>query len=225
MAQEGIVFLDEIGELPIASQVKLLRFLQEHEIERVGGRDVIDLDVRVIAATSRDLEREVKRGRFRQDLYYRLSVVEIRLPPLRDRWEDILFLAQYFLDRYCNQFSRGRLSLTPKAKLALQQHNWPGNVRELEHRIKRAVVMSSAKLLDAADLELSRVDGPEPVSLREAREQTERKTIQTALRSTGGNISMAARVLGISRPSLHDLLAKLQINARDYKSRSTREVE
>ena len=223
LAQGGIVFLDEVGELPISSQVKLLRFLQEHEIERVGGREVLSLDVRVIAATSRDLEEEVGQGRFRQDLYYRLSVVEIKLPPLRERWEDIFFLAQFFLDRCSYKYGRGHLAFTPKAKLALQQQSWPGNVRELEHRIKRAVVMSTGRVLTAADLELAEVEAPQSLSLKEARLVSDRQAIQTALRLCGGNISMAAKMLDVSRPTLHDMLTKLQIKAQHFKTSSNQE--
>jgi two-component system NtrC family response regulator len=225
MAQGGIVLLDEIGELPISLQVKLLRFLQEHEIERVGGRSVIKLDVRVLAATSRDLEEEVTRGSFRQDLFYRLSVVNLMIPPLRDREEDILFLAQYFLDRYSKEFGRGPLTFTAKAELELRQHGWPGNVRELEHRIQKAVLMSAGRLVDAVDLELGEIESARQVSLREARQEADRQSIQDALRFTAGNISMAAKVLGISRPSLHALLTKLRIKAQDYKPRTAREKE
>jgi two-component system NtrC family response regulator len=225
MAQGGIVFLDEIGELPFSLQVKLLRFLQEHEIERVGGLDVIDLDVRVIAATNKDLETEAKCGRFRQDLYYRLSVGDITLPPLRERREDILFLAQYFLDRYSQQYGHSRLAFSARCKRALERHGWPGNVRELENRIEKAVVMSSGRTLDDLALGLEGAPEQRPASLRQARRETERQTIQDALRSTGGNISRAAGVLGISRPSLHDLLARHEINAHEFKHGTAREVE
>ncbi len=224
MADGGIVFLDEIGELPISSQVKLLRFLQEQEIERVGGREVISLDVRVIAATSRDLEDEVKEGRFRQDLYYRLSVVDIMLPPLRERLEDILLLGQHFLNRWAQHYGRGLLSFTPQAKLALQQHRWPGNVRELEHKIKRAVVLSTGKVLDVGDLELEQIQGATLLSLKEARQDSDRRAIQTTLRATGGNVSMAAKLLGISRPTLHDLLTKLQVRAQDFRGTTEEET-
>jgi two-component system, NtrC family, response regulator len=225
MAQGGIVFLDEIGELPFSLQVKLLRFLQEHEIERVGGLDVIELDVRVIAATNKNLEEEAKRGRFRQDLYYRLSVGDITLPPLRERPEDILFLANYFLDRYGQQYGHSRLAFTARCKRALERHAWPGNVRELENRIEKAVVMSAGRMLDDKALGLEEAPEQPPASLRQARRETERQTIQDALRSTGGNISKAAGVLGISRPSLHDLLSKHSIDAHEFKPGTAREVE
>jgi len=206
VAQGGIVFLDEVGEIPVPSQVKLLRFLQEREIERVGGRTVIDLDVRVVAATSRDLEDEVSADRFRQDLYYRLSVVEIKLPP-RD------------------EFGSGPLSFASQAKLALQQYDWPGNVRELEHRIKRAVVMATGRVLDVGDLELEQIEPREIPSLRDARRQAEQASVRNALRATAGNISLAAKMLGVSRPTLHDLLGKLEIDAQDYRASLRRETK
>ena len=225
VAQGGIVFLDEVGEIPVPSQVKLLRFLQEREIERVGGRTVIDLDVRVVAATSRDLEDEVAADRFRQDLYYRLSVVEIKLPPLRERREDILMLAEYFLERFGDEFGSGPLSFASQAKLALQQYDWPGNVRELEHRIKRAVVMATGRVLDVGDLELEQIEPREIPSLRDARRQAEQASVRNALRATAGNISLAAKMLGVSRPTLHDLLGKLEIDAQDYRASLRRETK
>ena len=151
--------------------------------------------------------------------------MNLKIPPLSDREDDILFLAQYFLDRYSREFGRGLLTFTAKAELELQQHGWPGNVRELEHRIQKAVLMSTGNLVDAVDLELGEVESPKQVSLREARQEADRHSIQDALRLTGGNISMAAKVLGISRPSLHALLTKLQIKAQDYKPHMAREKE
>jgi two-component system NtrC family response regulator len=224
MAQQGIVFLDEIGELPVPLQVTMLRFLQEHQIERVGGRDTIDLDVRVIAASSRDLEQEIALGRFRQDLYYRLSVVDLHLPPLRERREDILLLAQFFLDRCSIQFGRGPLALTSRAQFAIQQHAWPGNVRELEHRMQKAALMAAGAKIDTPDLELGEDRATAEVTpLREARLETDRQVIQEALQVSRGNISKAAKLLGISRPSLHTLLGKLEINAQDYKGGKSQE--
>jgi nitrite reductase/ring-hydroxylating ferredoxin subunit len=207
-------------EMPLLLQVKLLRFLQDHQVERVGGREVIDLNVRVLAATSRNLEDEVKAGRFREDLYYRLCVVTLKLPSLRERGEDVLFLAQYFLDRYSNEFGKGQATLMPGARLAIQNHNWPGNVREMENKIQRAVLMAPSRHLDARDLGLENApDSGRPLSLREARDEAERSRIIDVLRQTGGNISKAAQVLRISRPSLHELLTKQGIKAGEYRVR------
>lgn len=220
LANHGTVFLDEAGELPLMLQVKLLRFLQDHQVERVGGREVIDLNVRVIAATSRNLEEEVRAGRFREDLFYRLGVVTLKLPPLRERGEDALFLARYFLDRYANEFGKGPATLMPGARLAIQKYNWPGNVREMENKIQRAVLMASSRHLDAQDLGLEDApDSGRSLSLREARDEAERRRIIDVLRQTGGNISKAAQVLRISRPSLHELLTKQGIKAREYRAR------
>ena len=218
MAHSGTVFLDEIGELPPPLQVKLLRFLQEREVERVGGRTVIKIDVRVIAATNKDLASEVKAGKFREDLYYRLAVVNIRLPPLRERQPDILVMAQYFLERFAFEQHRPRLTFSRRAKQALQHYAWPGNVRELEHHVQKAVVFASGRLVHAKDLELDPENRLESLSLRQVREQTDRSTIIQALRRTCGNISKAAQELEISRPSLHDLLRKHGIDASRYKN-------
>jgi two-component system NtrC family response regulator len=218
LAQGGIVFLDEVGELSLSLQVKLLRFLQERQIERVGGREVIDLDVRVIAATSRDLEEEARKGTFRQDLYYRLSVVNLKIPPLRARQDDILLLAEHFLERSANEFARGRRkAFTARARVALQAHAWPGNVRELEHRVQRGVLMSAGRLVTPEDLELGGMEAPQRVNLREARDQADRGAICEALRHTGGNVSKAAESLGISRPSLYELLEKLELDAGRFR--------
>jgi two-component system, NtrC family, response regulator len=221
VANSGIVFLDEIGELPIALQVKLLRFLQEHEIERVGGRHLIRLDVRVIAATNRDLSQEVKEGRFREDLYYRLSVVNINVPPLRERREDILYLAQFFLHRYCTELQRGNISFSRRARQALLRYDWPGNIRELEHHVQRAILLSNGRLVRAADLGLGTDDWLEPISLRKVREETDRQAIVEALRRNGGNISKAAQELQISRPSLHDLIRKHGVDTTTFKTTGT----
>jgi two-component system, NtrC family, response regulator len=225
LADGGIVFFDEIGELPLLLQVKLLRFLQEHEIERVGGREVIKLDVRVIAATSRNLEDEIKAGRFRQDLYYRLAVVGIKLPPLCERGEDILLLAEYFLNRYGTEYNRGRLSFTAKARRALQQQQWVGNVRDLQTAIKRGVTMSSGRQVDVDHLELSEQPVAKPMLLRDARYESERQAILEALRLTGGNLSRAAVMLGIARPSLYERLAKLDIDPREFRVKASRDRE
>jgi two-component system NtrC family response regulator len=228
LAEDGIVFLDEIGEVPLSVQVKLLRFLQEHEIERVGGRNTIKLDVRVIAATNRDLEAEIKENRFREDLFYRLSVVNIELPPLRERREDIPYLAQYFLDRSCAEFGRSFV-FSQSAREAMLCYAWPGNVRELEHHIRRAALLAGGKVIHAGDLELSHEGNGQIVPLRVARERADRHIIVEALARTGGNVSKAALELEISRPTLHDLLRKLKLDASAFRGKTDaavkREVE
>ena len=216
-ANGGTVFLDEIGEMPMSLQVKILRFLQEREVERVGGRKVIPLDVRVIAATNRDLREEVADGRFREDLFFRLSVVNIHLPLLRQRKQDVVHLAQHFLERYCSEFQRSKLTFSRDALRAIQRYAWPGNVRELEHRIQRAVVLSSGRVVRAVDLELESEKTTEMIPLRAAREIAERRVVEEALRRSCGNIARAAKDLEISRPTLHDLLRKFSINAGRFK--------
>jgi two-component system, NtrC family, response regulator len=211
-ASGGTLFLDEIGELPPALQVKLLRFLQEQIIERVGGRVPVEVDVRVIAATNVDLKRAMSEGKFREDLYYRLAVVSIDLPPLRVREADIASLAKSFLRKFAEESKRGSLTFSPGALKALQQHSWPGNVRELENRIKRAVIMADGRQVSAADLEL--VDGILPNksrTLRDARESAERDVIVAALKRNKWKISPAASDLEISRPTLYELMEKLKI--------------
>ncbi len=217
-ANGGTVFLDEIGEMPIPLQVKILRFLQEREIERVGGRKVISLDVRVVAATHRNLKDDVAAGRFREDLYFRLSVVNIDLPPLRERKADVAYLAQCFLDRYAAEFGRSKLTFSREALRALQRYPWPGNVRELEHRVQRGIVLSKGRVIRSDDLELDGEEDTEVSSLRTAREDAERRVVSEALRRSCGNIARAARELEISRPTLHDLLHKLDLNATKFKN-------
>ncbi len=212
-AAGGTLFLDEIGELPLALQVKLLRFLQEQTIERIGGRKPIPVDTRVIAATNVDLEKAKTDGNFREDLFYRLAVVVIRLPALRERKEDILLLAQAFLRRFAREGHRERLKFQPGAVRAMEQHAWPGNVRELENRVRRAVIMCDGPKVTAADLELAgeiEADG-RPLTLKEARENLEREMVLAALRSYHGKIAPAAAELGISRPTFYELMEKLGI--------------
>jgi len=208
-ASGGTLFLDEIGELPPALQVKILRFLQEQYIERVGGRSKIQVDTRVIAATNVDLKKAMSEGKFREDLFYRLAVVTIRLPSLRERSSDVPLLAKAFLRKFALQNGRAVEDFNPKSLRALQQHFWPGNVRELENRIKRAVIMAERRYVAPADLELA--DGTEGNfrTLKEARETVERELIQQALQRHGGKISRAAEDLGISRPTFYELMEKL----------------
>ena len=217
-AQGGTLLLDEIGELSLPLQVKLLRFLQDHGLERIGGRQSITVDVRVIAATNADLNQAVQNGRFREDLYYRLGVVTIALPPLRERKEDILLLAEVLLRRYAAESRRRLASFSRAASTALQTYHWPGNVRELENRIKRAVIMADGPAVQPEDLDLSRPsDLRQAFSLRAAREAVERDLIQQALVRQHGNLSRVAADLGVSRPTLYELLEKLGIKRNACK--------
>jgi two-component system NtrC family response regulator len=216
-AHRGTLFLDEVGELPVALQVKLLRFLQEHRLERVGGRQEIVVDVRVIAATNADLVREMKEERFREDLYYRLAVVRLALPPLRERGEDVTVLAKIFLERFAAENKKTISGFTSEALEALQSYDWPGNVRELENRVKRAIIMAEGRKLTSADLELSSTPGERyaSVTLKEAREELERDLIQRTLRKHNGNMTRTAAELQVSRPTLYELMEKLGIRKPD----------
>jgi two-component system NtrC family response regulator len=212
-AAGGTLFLDEIGEIPLPLQVKLLRFLQEQTIERVGGRAEIHIDTRVVAATNADLKKSMVAGTFREDLFYRLAVVQMTLPPLRDRDNDVRLLAQFFLNRFAAQVSRPNLAFDPDAIRALNRHDWPGNVRELENCIRRAVIMAEGKRVTAKDLELNSSGvGPNVVTLKDAREAVERQMLQQALKKHGGKIAPAAAELGLSRPTIYELMEKLGIS-------------
>ena len=211
-AMGGTLFLDEIGEIPLPLQVKLLRFLQEQCIERVGGRQEIQIDARVVAATNADLRKGMAGGTFREDLFYRLSVVQIVLPPLRDRENDIRLLAQFFLQRFAAQINKSGLTFDAEALRALNRHAWPGNIRELENCVKRAVIMAEGKRLTAQDLELAAANSAAAfTTLKDARENVEREMVQQALRKNSGKITAAANELGISRPTLYELMEKLGI--------------
>ena len=216
LADGGTIFLDEIGELSPALQVKILRFLQEREIERVGGRESIELDVRIIAATNKDLQQEMEKGNFREDLYYRLSVVSIDLPPLRDRGDDIVLLANSFLQHFNKEYGKNIGSFSSESLLQLQNYGWPGNVRELENRVKRAVIMSRAKRVLPEDLDLQVAQKGGRLTLREARDRLEKKMITETLLRNRANISRSARELGVSRATLYDLLGKYEISKEEY---------
>jgi two-component system, NtrC family, response regulator len=206
-ANRGTLFLDEIGDLPHALQVKLLRFLQDQVIERIGGRQRIQVDVRIVSATNASLEERVNEGTFRGDLFYRMNAVTVRIPPLRERGGDALLLANYFLARFNREFGRNIRGFTETANAALAAHTWPGNVRELENRMKRAVVMTERRLIDAADLELAPATRTVmPLDLRAARLRAEREVLQLALARANGTLSVAAKLLGISRPTLYGLM-------------------
>jgi len=210
-AHGGTLFLDEIGELPTALQVKLLRFLQDHKVERIGGRAAIAVDVRVITATNADLPKLLAEGRFREDLYYRIGVVTLQLPPLRDREDDVVLIAETFVRRYAAEAGRKLTGFTRDAIAAIRAHAWPGNVRELENRARRAAVMAEGPRISAADLELERGATSARQGLRELRAGLERDTIKAALKRNRGNISQTATELGISRPTLYGLLSKFGI--------------
>ncbi len=212
----GTLFLDEIGELPLPLQVKLLRFLQEHVIERIGGRVEIPVDARIVAATNVDLKKAMNEGRFREDLYYRLGVVTISLPPLRERTSDLALLADTFLQQYAVEHHKKVKGFSPRAHQALFAHSWPGNIRELENRIKRAVIMSEGARLTPEDLELSSEKSSDvgPLSLKDAREKMEREFVQKAILRHQGNLSRVAAELGVSRPTLYDLVEKFDLGKK-----------
>ncbi len=221
-AQGGTLFLDEIGDIPLPLQVKLLRFLQDLEIQRLGGKDTIIVDARIIAATNVDLQSAISSGRFREDLYYRLCVVTIPVPPLWERPADIPLLARSFLRRFADEQRKPLVGFTAEAMEALTVHEWPGNVRELENRVKRAVVMAEGKYIIPENLELKVAGGSEGngLTIKEARENREKDLVRLAMEKAQGNISRAAEELGISRPTLYQLLSRYGL--RKQKSEGTR---
>jgi len=213
-ANGGTLMLDEIGDLPMSLQAKLLRFLQERRIERLGGRQEIPVDVRVVGATHQDLKQLISQGLFREDLYYRLAEIVLELPALRARTGDAVLLANAFLRRYAGELRRPGLSFSDEALRALETYHWPGNVRELQNAVKRAALMSDGDRLGIADLNLPQAQAPQPgndVDLRTVRERAEREAVLVALARADGNIVRAAEMLGVSRPTLYDLMARLQI--------------
>jgi two-component system NtrC family response regulator len=219
LAEGGTVFLDEIAELPPHIQVKILRVLQERQCERVGGRELIPLDNRILAATNRDITRTTQEGKFREDLYYRLAVVRIDLPPLRARPDDLNALAMHFLERFSTEYKVPTRPFSADALKAIHGHPWPGNVRELENRIKRALIMAEGRRITAADLELAPT--MPAASLKGSIEEAERGAVVEALKRCQGNISQTARALRTSRPTLYFLLTKHSLRPRDFKT-STR---
>ena len=206
MAEGGTLFLDEVGDIPLPLQVKLLRFLQERVIERVGGRKAIPVDVRIVCATHQDLDAMIAAARFREDLFYRLAEIVVRIPSLKERAGDAALLAQYFMTRFARENGREFKGLSADAIAAITDWHWPGNVRELENRMKRAVIMAEGTRLSASDLDLAS-DGDEALlTLKHARETTDRLAIGRALMRADGNVSQAAKLLGVSRPTLYDLI-------------------
>ncbi|HKP33857.1 MAG TPA: PEP-CTERM-box response regulator transcription factor [Sphingomicrobium sp.] len=217
LAQGGTLFLDEVGDIPLPLQVKLLRFLQERVIERIGGRQPIAVDTRIVCATHQNLEAMIADGRFREDLYYRLAEIIVKIPSLAERAGDAVLLARHFVNRFGRELNPGVQSLSPDAIDAIDAHGWPGNVRELENRLKRAVIMADGKSVTAGDLDLQAGVVPSddvlPINLRAAREIADRKAIRQAMSRTDNNISGAAKLLGISRPTLYDLLKQYRLQA------------
>ncbi len=206
LAHKGTLFLDEIGDLPPALQAKLLRFLQERVIERVGGRDGIPVDVRIVCATHQNLRDLISAGRFREDLYFRLAEIVVEVPPLRKRPGDASLLAHALVRRFADEQRRGTMTLAPEAIAAIEAHTWPGNVRELENCIKRAVIMADTSIIRAADVGLQPAQAAEVLNLRQVRDDAEKQAVIRVLGRANGNLSRAAELLGISRPTLYDLL-------------------
>ena len=223
LADGGTLFLDEIGDMPLALQAKMLRFLQERVIERVGGREEISVDVRVVCATNQNPGGLIKQDLFREDLYYRVSEITIDIPPFREREEGRLILARHLLARYAKQQGRSLVGFADDANEAIEAYSWPGNVRELENKIKGAVIMADGKQVTATDMGIESVEEHEAnsLNLREVRQQAESKAIRVALMKNFGNISRAAEQLGVTRPTLYDLLNKYGLSAEAYSKRST----
>jgi len=231
VADGGTVFLDEIGELPLALQVKILRFLQDQVIERVGAREPIEVDVRIIAATNRNLNEMIAERTFREDLFYRINTIDIDLPPLRERGDDVTLLAMYFLNRFNREYSKNIRGFSDAALETLHRYSWPGNVRELENRLRRAIIMAPEKIIQPDDLDLPHpktlaagAGAPHETAvlpgktLREARDELEYRLITRALLNSTGNVSAAAQELAVSRPTLHDLMKKHSIDPGDFRS-------
>jgi two-component system NtrC family response regulator len=211
-ADGGTLFLDEIGDLPGALQAKLLRFLQERVVERIGGREEIAVDVRIVCATHQNLKELMKAGRFREDLFYRLSEIVIDIPPLRARQGDSTLLARAFIARFCQSQNRKPLTISDDASLAIEAYHWPGNVREIENCMKRAVIMADGQFITADDLNLD-IENAQPriFNLRQVRDDAERSAIMQVLSKVDGNIARAAEMLGVSRPTLYDLMRRFGI--------------
>lgn len=214
-ADGGTLFLDEVGDIPLQLQVKLLRFLQERVIERIGSRSSIAVDTRIVCATHQDLETMIADGRFREDLFYRLAEIVVRIPSLAERPGDATLLAKAFLARFAKEMNPKVRGFAADALAAIDAWSWPGNVRELENRVKRAVIMADEKLVSAADLDLAEPDedAVNALNLKTARERADRKVIRHALARSEGNISSTAKMLGISRPTLYDLLKQYDLHA------------
>ena len=215
LAQNGTVFLDEIAEMPFQLQAKILRTLQEHEIERLGGSERIKLDVRVLAATNRDIKKEVEEKRFRKDLYYRLNVISINLPPLRERGEDVILLANAFLNRFKKEMRIDINGFTEETLKAIRDYDWLGNVRELENKVRRAIIMANGAYIKPEDMELA-YNQPRRMDLKETRDTFESNYIQEALLRSKGNVNSAAEALGVTRTTLYSLISKYNLDNKEY---------
>ncbi|MFY0657105.1 MAG: PEP-CTERM-box response regulator transcription factor [Neptunomonas phycophila] len=217
MADGGTIFLDEIGDLPYELQAKLLRFLQERVIERVGGRKEIPIDARIICATHQNLAEHIKEGRFREDLFYRISEITINIPAVREREGDALLIAKAFLTRFNQEYGKNLRGFSPEAIQAIESYDWPGNVRELESKIKRAVIMTDGLLVESDDLDIDDTDSTDtpPLNLKQIREEAERKAILRALQHANQSISDTAKLLGITRPTLYSMFEKYDIHPKN----------
>jgi two-component system, NtrC family, response regulator len=213
-ADGGTLFLDEVGDIPLPLQVKLLRFLQERTIERVGGRRAIAVNTRIVCATHQDLEKMIGSGAFREDLFYRLAEIVVRIPGLAERHGDPVLLAKVFLKLFAAEMNPSVKGFATDALAAIDAHDWPGNVRELENRVKRAVIMADGKLVSAEDLDFAHAkeESATVLNLKAAREAADRRVIRHALARSEGNISSTAKLLGISRPTLYDLLKQYDLH-------------
>lgn len=219
-AHGGTLFLDEVGDIPLPLQVKLLRFLQERVIERIGGRKTIAVDTRIVCATHQDLDTMQREGTFREDLFYRLAEIVINIPELSERSGDPILLAKHFLNRFSKEFNPSVKGFAPDALKRIDEWKWPGNVRELENRVKRSVIMAEGKTVHADDLDLPLEEQEEDdvLNIKAAREQIDRKVIRRALARSEGNISTAAKILGVSRPTLYDLLKQYSLQPASEKA-------
>ena len=219
-ANGGAIFLDEIGDMPLHAQVKLLRVIQNHEIRPIGANKTRHIDVRIIAATNRDLREEIREKRFREDLYFRIQVLPLELPPLRDRGQDVVLLAENFIQRYGAEYGRGKFHLSRNAEKALLGYHWPGNVRELENRVQKGLVQAVHGVIQPKDLGLDdmQVQAKEsPRTLKEAREAVEREVISRALKDTNANLTLASTILGIDRKVLREIMERLGLKKEDFK--------
>ena len=218
LANKGTLFLDEIAELPVNLQVKLLRFLQERKIQRIGKSELIPVDIRIVAATNKNLEKEMNKGNFREDMYYRLNEVIIELPPLREREDDIFLLTEYFLEKYSKELFIGLKMLSSASLEAMKNYRWPGNIRELENKIKRALVLSTDKYIRPEDLDIgyqkNRNDG---LTLKEARESIEKELLLKNIKKFNWNLTKVSNSLGIARSTVYDLMEKYNLSHKSKR--------